>query len=231
MSHIDDSTGQKTLIGKGYAGHGTGLNNPEMQAEAFYGAGEYIDSLGPGGVSLGARAGVHAVAGATAGGINAAIGGGDIGLGALVGGMSGGTGTYAGVGGYLPGDFASQLASRALIGGAIGGASAELYGGDFAQGFGEGAMTAASALLFNEMIHGGNNKGQGSNEKNAVKTALNVLHVVEGSGFALTAVGLWAGATMLVGPIGFVCVIPAVAAYGWAGYLEVTHGWSDLTGK
>jgi lipoprotein-anchoring transpeptidase ErfK/SrfK len=31
MSHIDDSTGQKTLIGKGYAGHGTGLNNPEMQ--------------------------------------------------------------------------------------------------------------------------------------------------------------------------------------------------------
>jgi RHS repeat-associated protein len=124
-----------------------------VTAGAFYGAGEYIDSLGgPGVAPLGARAGVHAVAGATAGGLNAAIGGGDIGLGTLVGGMSGGIGTYAG--GYLPGEFASQLAGRALIGGVIGGVSAELYGGNFAQGFGEGAMTATSALLFNEMIHG-----------------------------------------------------------------------------
>ena len=123
-----------------------------ITAGAFYGAGEYIESLGGSGVvDIWTKAGAHAAAGAAAGGINAAIGGGNIGLGALVGGMAGGIGTYAGS--YLPSDFASQLAGRAFMGGVIGGVSAEIYGGKFADGFTEGAMTAASAFLFNEMMH------------------------------------------------------------------------------
>jgi hypothetical protein len=31
MTHVDDTTGQRTPAGNGYAGHGQGLNNPGMQ--------------------------------------------------------------------------------------------------------------------------------------------------------------------------------------------------------
>ena len=113
--------------------------------------------------------------------------------------MSGGIGTYAG--GFLPGDLASQLAGRALIGGVIGGASAEFYGGKFADGFTQGAMTASSAFLFNEMMHTGGIKGQNANEKNPVKTSLAVMHVVEGTGMMIFSGTL------------------AIGMYGIAGFL------------
>ncbi len=33
ISHVDDSTERSHVVGQGYAGHGEGLNNPDMQAE------------------------------------------------------------------------------------------------------------------------------------------------------------------------------------------------------
>jgi len=96
-------------------------------------------------------AGIHAGAGAIAGGINAAIGRENIGLGMLTGGISGGIGKFAG--GFLPDGFGYQFAGRSAIGGITGGIAAEMYGGSFRQGFGQGARTAAYGFLFNDVLH------------------------------------------------------------------------------
>ena len=45
------------------------------------------------------------------------------------------------------------LGGRSLIGGITGGISAEIYGGDFGQGFVRGAETAAMGYLFNDLFH------------------------------------------------------------------------------
>jgi hypothetical protein len=37
-TYVDNQTGQRTYVGPGYAGHGEGLNNPEMQ---------HVENVGP----------------------------------------------------------------------------------------------------------------------------------------------------------------------------------------
>lgn len=46
-----------------------------------------------------------------------------------------------------------SLASRSLIGGITGGTTAEMYGGNFGNGFQHGAMTAAYGYVFNHTVH------------------------------------------------------------------------------
>ena len=104
----------------------------------------------PSGLSAAA---VHVAAGAASGAIGAALTGGDVGLGALTGGIAGGIGNLAG--GYLPDNFAAQLAGRALIGAIVGGISAEIHGGKFGQGFALGAQTGAIGFLANDFLHRG----------------------------------------------------------------------------
>ena len=124
----------------------------------FFGAGELIHGAELAGSAFSAmeQAGIHAAAGGLSGGINAAITGGNIGLGMLTGGISGGLAKYAG--GFLPKDFGSQFVGRSMIGGVTGGITAEIYGGDFGQGFTLGAGTAAIGYLCNEMVHAVKNR-------------------------------------------------------------------------
>jgi hypothetical protein len=132
-----------------------------ISAGLFHGAGDIVAQIAAvaeaGAISAQAvsiaAAGVHAAAGAASGAIGAAITGGDVGLGALSGAISGGVSEYAG--GYLPEGFEYQLAGHSVIGGLAGGITAELYGGDFGEGFGQGASIAASGFLFNRMMHSG----------------------------------------------------------------------------
>ena len=99
--------------------------------------------------SLG-KAGVHTVAGAASGGINAEITGGDVGMGMVTGAMSGGISKYVGSEFLNKADFGVELAGHTAIGGVIGGVSAEMYGGEFSEGFKSGAQTAVAGLLFNK---------------------------------------------------------------------------------
>ena len=101
--------------------------------------------------SITAKVALHAYAGAFAGGFNTAFTGGDVGINALTGGISGGLGMAAGH--YLPNEFGYQLAGRTAVGGISGGLAAEMYGGDFGQGFARGAETAAIGFLCNEAAH------------------------------------------------------------------------------
>ncbi len=56
------------------------------------------------------------------------------------------------LGSALPDNFASQFAGRTLSGGLTGGLVAEMYGGDFGEGFLYGAGTAAAGYLFNDLM-------------------------------------------------------------------------------
>lgn len=129
----------------------------------FFGAGEYIAGLG-GIEKIGevTAAGIHATAGVLSGGINSAVAGEDIGLGMLTGGISGGIGMYAGVQFGLEkmdtlGDFTKSLAGRTVVGGITGGITAEIYGGNFSDGFVNGARTGAIGFLCNAGMHKGGN--------------------------------------------------------------------------
>jgi hypothetical protein len=102
---------------------------------------------------------VHAAAGAIGGGFGAAITGGDIGQGMLTGGISGGLGTFAG--GYMKDwGFGAQLIGRSIVGGISGGIAATMYGGDFGEGFKQGAVTAGFATIFNDFNHSYDENGQ-----------------------------------------------------------------------
>ena len=151
---------------------GMGMLTGAISGAIFYGAGSFIESAAQSavyidswmgvqnavqagvGVSYGAQAAIHAGAGALAGGINSAITGNDIGMGMLTGGISGGVGKY--FGSYLPNNnWGVQFAGRSLIGGVTGGISAELYGGNFNDGFFLGLKTSAIGLICNDTIHEG----------------------------------------------------------------------------
>ena len=99
---------------------------------------------------------VHTVAGAVSGGINSAITGSNIGMGMLTGAVGAGIG--AATGGALKlldiNQFGYQFVARTVAGGIAGGVVSELYGGNFWQGFGQGATTAAAGFLFNCVVHG-----------------------------------------------------------------------------
>ncbi len=58
-----------------------------------------------------------------------------------------------GKGKLLPDNIGSRLIGHSIIGGITGGIAAELYGGDFWKGFGQGAWTATYGLLFNHMAN------------------------------------------------------------------------------
>jgi hypothetical protein len=49
--------------------------------------------------------------------------------------------------------FGYQIVARTVMGGIAGGLVSQIYGGNFWQGFAQGAATAAAAFLFNETIH------------------------------------------------------------------------------
>jgi hypothetical protein len=95
-----------------------------------------------------AEVGIHAAAGAVSGGINSTISGGDVGLGMLTGAMSGGFGKFAGH--LLPKNEIAQFVGRMAVGGALGGITAEIYGGSFETGFAWGAFTAFMGYQFND---------------------------------------------------------------------------------
>jgi hypothetical protein len=92
-------------------------------------------------------------------------------------------------------------------------------------------MTAASALLFNEMIHGGNNKSRYVNEKNPLKTSLAVMHIVEGTGLMICSGTLPVGMFGAAGFPGFFLGLSASPWFFTAGCVEFTHGWNELTGN
>ena len=127
-----------------------GLLPGAISGAFFYGAGSFLEK----GAGLIEKVAAHSMAGAASGGINAAISGGDVGLGALTGGVAAGISMYAGVSFGLDkmdnvGEFSRSLAGRMAVGGVTGGIAAELYGGDFGKGFGQGATTAGAGFLFN----------------------------------------------------------------------------------
>jgi RHS repeat-associated protein len=133
---------------------GMGALTGAISGMAFAGAGALVGELGlaGAGATFGdklATVGIHAAAGAISGGINSAITGGNIGIGALTGAISGGIGMAVGSLNFIPKDFGYQLASRSFAGAVSGGIAAELSGGDFWEGFRQGAMTAAAGYLFN----------------------------------------------------------------------------------
>jgi hypothetical protein len=106
---------------------------------------------------------VHMVAGAVSGGINSAITGSNLGMGMLTGAVGAGIG--AGAGGILPDKFGYQLVGRIASGAGAGGVVSGIYGGNFWEGFAQGATTAAAAFLFNQWLHsqGGNNDSEINN--------------------------------------------------------------------
>ena len=109
---------------------------------------------------------IHFAAGAASGAINAAITGGNVGLSSLTSGISEGISYAVGAGlGMMPGtttgwyfklapeqQFFAGLAVRTGVGALVGGATAELAGGEFIQGMGQGAWTAAYGFIFNETL-------------------------------------------------------------------------------
>ncbi|MEW5960759.1 MAG: RHS repeat-associated core domain-containing protein [Chloroflexota bacterium] len=98
------------------------------------------------------QVGMHFLGGALSGGIISGIEGTNVGMGMLVGGVSPGVGKFASP--HLEAfGFFGEWAGRTLIGGVMGGASAELYGGEFGNGFRKGATTAAIAFLANDVLH------------------------------------------------------------------------------
>jgi hypothetical protein len=92
-------------------------------------------------------------AGAVPGGIDSAITGSDIGLGMLTGAVGAGIGSMTGS--ILPDRFGYQLVGRVVSGAISGGVVSQIYGGNFWQGFAQGAGTAAAAFLFNHWVHEG----------------------------------------------------------------------------
>ncbi|NLT24050.1 MAG: RHS repeat-associated core domain-containing protein [Syntrophorhabdus sp.] len=98
----------------------------------------------------------HVAAGATTGAFSTLVSGGDLGQNMIVGAIP--AGMAKGLGNYLPedltgnayADFGMGLAGHAAIGGISGGATAELFGGNFGQGFEQGAMAGAYGYIFNK---------------------------------------------------------------------------------
>jgi RHS repeat-associated protein len=96
----------------------------------------------------------HVVAGAMSGAVNAAITGGDIGQGTLIGAISAGASKWLGgkMGtNSMPGP--EEFAARTALGAVMGGVTAKMAGGDFAQGAFQGALTAALAMIANDLVH------------------------------------------------------------------------------
>ena len=144
-----------------------GLTALAISTVFFTGAGLLIAGLQEGAfggvcyqLSAVTQATINAGAGVLAGGIGAAVTGGDIAKSAFIGGISAGMAKFAGVNLFEPTGYAgesilanthlNQLAARAAVGGLTGGIAAELYGGNFAEGFGQGAGTAIMGYLFNQ---------------------------------------------------------------------------------
>ena len=69
----------------------------------------------------------------------------------ITGGISGGFANF--VGGNLPQNLPAQFLGRTAIGGITGGITAEIYGGNFGQGFVYGAGTAAYGYICNHVLH------------------------------------------------------------------------------
>jgi len=141
---------------------GMGALTGAISGLIFYGAGNIIPgisgALGATGSRLAETAvkvAVHTVAGGISGGINSAITGSNIGLGMLTGAVGAGIGAVGG--GALTllkvDQFGYQLVARVVSGGIAGGVVSEIYGGNFWQGFAQGAKTAAIAFLFNGELH------------------------------------------------------------------------------
>ena len=130
---------------------GQGMVTGAVEGAIFNVAGDIISAYHI--TSAFTQAGIHAAAGAASGAINASIYGGGVGMGALTGGISGGMGKF--FGGYLPENFGAQLGGHMMIGGVTGGITAELYGGDFGEGFINGAKTAVIGLICNKFMHNG----------------------------------------------------------------------------
>ncbi len=101
-------------------------------------------------LSSGTQAGIHFAGGALAGGINAGIHGGDIGKGMVMGGISAGIGKYAGMEYLDSSHWSIELLGRSVLGGVTGGIAAEISGGDFGDGFINGARSAAIAQFCND---------------------------------------------------------------------------------
>ena len=141
---------------------GLGAVTGAISALTFFGVGEFVvpevcSALGAG-TELARAAvtvGVHTAAGAVSGAINGAITDTDIGMGALTGGVGAGIGAVSG--GVLSllkvNQFGYQFIARTVTGGIAGGVVSEIYGGNFWEGFGQGAATAVAGFLFNEYIH------------------------------------------------------------------------------
>ncbi|VEN73341.1 hypothetical protein EPICR_160003 [Candidatus Desulfarcum epimagneticum] len=117
-----------------------------------------------------ARAGIHAAAGVVSAGANGLITGADssmIGQNMLINGFSAGVAKYGalklfGGSGILretmgkmgsEGRFFTEFASYSAIGGVTGGMASSAQGGDFGDGFAQGARTAAFGYLFNWAGH------------------------------------------------------------------------------
>ncbi|ABW67507.1 YD repeat-containing protein [Desulfosudis oleivorans Hxd3] len=120
---------------------------------AIFGGIHCIPGMGEGvnAFSAAKQATVHFMGGMVGGGISAAVTGGDVGQGAVIGGLSAGVGKFAGMK-YLDGEnWGVQLGGRSLLGGTFGGVAAEMSGGDFGDGFVQGARMAAIAMICNDM--------------------------------------------------------------------------------
>ncbi len=151
---------------------GMGALTGAISGGIFGGAGWAISQYGFNITNSLAQTGIHMAAGAASGAANASVMGGDIGMGAAIGGLSAGGAKYAG--GLLSDNFASQFAGRTVIGGVIGGTAAEIYGGNFGEGFKNGAVNSSIGMLANDTWHKNQEKAYAALKKmySGAKTAV-----------------------------------------------------------
>jgi len=111
-----------------------------------------------GGITMGQTAHIaaHFLGGAASGAIDSEITGGNAGVNAIIGAISAGTSDWAGESNglfKLTGNYITDVAKQAALGGIIGGATSAAFGGSFVGGLERGAETSAIGYTSNWFTH------------------------------------------------------------------------------
>ncbi|VEN72721.1 hypothetical protein EPICR_10220 [Candidatus Desulfarcum epimagneticum] len=121
---------------------------------AIFGGIHFIPGMGEVGTAFSSfgQAMVHGAGGALSGAISASISGSDLGMAMVTGAIGAGVAKYVGGKFFHGKGFPKELAGRTLVDGATGGIGAEIYGGDFGEGFTNGAASSAIGFLCNDLL-------------------------------------------------------------------------------
>ncbi len=231
---------------------GMGMLTGAIGGVFFGGAGAIVHGMEIAGtVSSVIKAGIHAGAGVLSGGINASITHSDIGMGMLTGGLAAGISAYVGAE-WLPKNDAIQTAGRVLLGGTIGGAIYEMYGGDFGQGFIKGGTASLLGELLNDQMSPKKEKEQQQAEKNSKALKVEQRPTKQqknqewwekrgvraiGATFMALKTGTTCSLALYMLSIPFISGVPFMAPIIWietfpvgaACYLEIKHSVHQIT--